>query len=321
MAAIALIAAVAFGVPAVKHQSWREIMTGSNGESSLSTSSGSSDNAGNATPEQESSPSTTITAKRQLADYSWDELSRISTQISNASSDSEALDIAERFNLTDASGKLSSAQTKDVQLTDGTSIPVRIAGFRQDVASDGSLAGITFIASTSLTTRSMNSSKNSNGGWQQSNMRSWLNDNLLDQFDSDVRNHIVTARKPSNGVGVTDDPRSVTTSEDKIWLPSLTEIGGTIPRSDYEQGSEYVADVFNAEGAAKDGPQYQLFSNLGVNQSDPSGVLRPSNNHGWWLRSASPRRDGRFMTIRSDGTPGYGADADDDGNVMIGFCL
>lgn len=323
--AFVLSAGIAFGVPAIRHASWHDILNQGQEQVSSSTSAQTKSTTADEPDTTYNTGETTSSepeVRNTLNEYTWKELASISSLIAQADSDAEGLAIAQQYHLADTQGQLDKSQTKTVGNNKGIPSTVRIAGIRQDITDQGTPAGITFISTAPIATRQMNTSKTSSGGWQDSDMRQWLNGELLQSIDDDVVTSIITTRKPSNSVGYTSSASSVTYSDDNIWIPSLTEVGGMISRSNYEQGSEYVADIFNAESVTHSGPQYQLFNELGVDQSGAMPVLRDiGKGSGWWLRSASPRRDGRFMIVRADGTPGYGADANEPLGVIVGFCL
>ena len=109
-------------------------------------------------PEQPAEPE--LAARQAVEDYSWDELSQISQKIAAASSDTEGLEIAKKYNLVSAAGTLDGTQAKTLQLSDGTSVKMRIAGFRQDERADGSgKAGITLIADSTVGERAVSDSR------------------------------------------------------------------------------------------------------------------------------------------------------------------
>lgn len=267
--------------------------------------------------ENESGSVEGVPVREDLADYSWQELSLLGQAIGGASDDAQGEKIAQEYGLLESDGSLPHNASKQLELTDGTSISVRIAGIRHDTAQNGSPAGITFIASSSLGDAVMNSTLTSDGGWSDSALRSSLQNDVINRFPSELKNSVVAVEKHTNNAGKTNSTSSVNITYDTVWLPSLVEVGGTIPRSNYEADATYVADILNAEGK-----QYQLFSELGANQDGPSDVLSiPNTPEGWWLRSASPRRAGRFMTVDASGTPGYGRDANESAGCVFGFCL
>ena len=123
----------------------------------------------------EQSDGTQLTAKDSVNDYSWDELKVLSNAIATASSNDDALQIAEDYHLCTEAGNLDGTQTKDITLSNGKTVQAQIIGFRHDPKSDGSsLSGITFLLCSPLTTLSANASGTTTGGWAQSDVRAWL---------------------------------------------------------------------------------------------------------------------------------------------------
>lgn len=258
-----------------------------------------------------------VPVRENLGDYSWKELSLLGRAIGDASDDTQGEKIAQEYGLLESDGSLPHNASKKLELSDGTSVSVRIVGIRHDTAQGGTPAGLTFIASSSLGSAVMNPSLTSDGGWSSSELRASLQGDVLDRFPSELKDAVVAVEKHTNNSGTADSTSAVNITYDTVWLPSLVEVGGEIPRSNYEAGAEYVADILNKEGT-----QYQLFQELGANQDGPADVLSiPNTSNGWWLRSPSPRRAGRFMTVDASGTPGYGRDANESAGLVFGFCL
>ncbi len=273
-----------------------------------------------------SDAATTVEQRASLNDYSWDELSRLSSMIAAADGDDGALQVERDYNLVDSSGHLTGA-TKDFTLSDGTAVSVQIAGFRHDTRSDGSgMAGITFIFTDCIASRPMCTRADNAGGWRSSAMRAYLNSGMLEELPSDLREEIAAVDKRTNNVGETDDVSLVSTTSDKLWLFSFVEVTGDVD-SWWETGRQPYADVLDAEGT-----QYQLFSEAGVACS--SGNAESAMGYGvlvksfdgqacwWWERSADDDDSSRFNGINGEGEPNvHGDDADDATGVVPGFCL
>ena len=68
--------------------------------------------------------------REDLADYSWQELSLLGQAIGGASDDAQGEKIAQEYGLLESDGSLPHNASKQLELTDGTSISVRIAGIR-----------------------------------------------------------------------------------------------------------------------------------------------------------------------------------------------
>ena len=252
--------------------------------------------------------------KNSVNDYSWSNLQAISNQIASAPSDDEGLKIAEKYHLCSADGKLDGSQKKDVTLTDGTQTSVVISGFRHDDRSDGKgKAGITFIFGDAISHQSMNSSDTNSGGWEQSQMRSWLSSDGMALLPDDLRKDVVTVSKLTNNTGETKSTSSVTATDDALWLYSYNELSGDY--SNWESMySEYV-DTFKAEGTT-----YQLFTDT---DNDNSVHVRnyQGQSYGWWERSPSPLNSDDFRNVSTDGGPDYDLNASRSIGVVPGFCI
>lgn len=254
--------------------------------------------------------------KDSVNDYGWSDLQAISNQIASAPSDSEGLKIAEKYHLCGADGKLDGSQRKDVTLADGTQTSVVISGFRHDDRSDGKgKAGITFIFGDAISNRGMNSGDTNSGGWEQSQMRSWLSTDGMALLPDDLRKDVVTVSKLTNNTGnETKSASSVTATDDALWLYSYDELSGDYPDWASDYLGEY-GDIFKAEGTT-----YQLFTD-----TDNDNSVRVRNYRGqsclWWERSPTPALSDSFMDVNTDGDPYYRDYASYLGGVVPGFCI
>lgn len=265
--------------------------------------------------------------KSCLNDYSWEEIAQISKLISKKSDQNGTIEIAKKYHLCTADGKLDGTQTKDVTLSDGTQTKVMIMGFNHDDKSDGSgKAGITFIFADDVAKKNMferadldnlfqeiQDDGSANISWENASLRSWLSDSFSNELPSDLREQIVSVDKADavmpwvsytidsyygGGIGaeLNDDPDLMTTSttittSDKLWVPSFVEVA---PLSDYlMDGWTYLL---------QEGSQYQLFDDTGVTADTPNSILGTYDSQdggGWWLRSWSTYGD-RFGGKEAD---------------------
>lgn len=259
-----------------------------------------------------------VPVRATVNDYSWEELSEISAQISACSSREEALDVAKSYNLTNPDGTLDGTQVKQIELADGTTAEVQILGFYHDDKSDGSgKAGISFMFVDGIATRAMSSSGTAAGGWEQSEARTWLNNDFLNQLPEDLRMAIVSVNKLTNNTGATADPASVTATSDSLWLVSHAELtgisDGSIPT---------YAAALDVEGV-----QYQLFADCGVTWGSAGTILTKNvvGSHSakgvcWWQRSPAPDGDAFIYTDDLYGTLN-GASADTQLALAPGICI
>ena len=261
--------------------------------------------------------------------YSWEELSAISHELSEAASDDEATDIAIGYHLLDSGGKLD-GKTKAVTLSDGTVAHVMIAGIRQDDLADGGKAGLSIVFADAPAVHAMNSESSNEGGWEKSEMRSWLNDEFLGMLPSDLKGVVRAASKKTDSTADTT-PSSVSSTSDKLWLLSLAEIVGSVSPNDLVGGSGIPAETYNAEGK-----QYKLFSDKKVSagegnavlqrefvgdDSEGSGIVVSGEASPWWQRSLSTTWTAGFESVDADGNPLNAWMTDYALGVYPGFCL
>lgn len=247
-------------------------------------------------------------ARASLEEYSWTELSQISSLIAEAQTDERAIQIAAHYGLCSEGGTIDAANTKTLSLANGMSVPIAVGGFRHDTRSDGAgRAGITFIARGSVGAEAMNALAQTAGGWEASTLRSWLNEGLLAQLPAELADLIVAVDKTTNPVvGSGEYAQSVTS--DRVWVPSYSEIVGEVVQGNRRYG------IYEPEGA-----QYRLFIDLGVTSADNAPQIALSEY--WWQRSPAQTNSAWFMCVSPDGDTGYGHLPATPDAVVIGFCL
>lgn len=268
---------------------------------------------------------------KDFTDYSWDELSQISTKIAAAATDDDGLAIAQEYKLADAAGAPVN-ETREVVLDDNTLAYARIVGFRHDQRADGSgVAGMTLMVSM-LSEQPMETSNTSQGGWESSSLRAWLAGDGMALLPDDLASHIVSVSKASNNVGVTSDFASVTQTADGLWAFSAVEVCGNITWFEDEFATEisYTAGldtVLNAEGA-----QYPYFSAAGVTeetggQSGALALTYRGSSRPWWYRSAYPLNyadtssSSYFFRASETGFPSSVGQANAAAGVVAGLCI
>lgn len=121
-------------------------------------------------------------------------------------------------------------------------------GFKADTFTDDGLpAGITFMFRTPIATRAVNDSA-ATGGWEQSSLRKWLAGEGMATLPDDLRNQIRSVRKLTNNTGGTKDASSITATDDKLWLPSMSELCGYQAPETFAEGCEYLSALYSGEG-------------------------------------------------------------------------
>lgn len=143
----------------------------------------------------------------------------------------------------------------------------------------------------------MNDYATNEGGWKDSAMRKWLNEDVLHRLPKELQAMIVprTIRQKINGEEVQ--------MQDKLWLPSFTE-------------------MFGADAAAEWAPcdlgdeQFELFD------SERSRIKEVPGRGTWWywLRSPSASHSANFCLVDSGGNA-YAYYASIAYGVAFGFCL
>lgn len=267
-------------------------------------------------PEQEAQAPEPEPVVSALESYAWDELSQISAEIAAAENEEAAIEVAKQYELCTPDGRLDGTQVKSVTLSDGTQTTVQIAGFAHDNKTEGGKAGITFIFGDAIASHDMNSDDSNDGGWEDSQMRSWLESDVAVMLPHDLAEKIVAVDKLTNNVGKTKKVSSVSTTSDSLWLYSAVEVRGI---HDHTNGGVYN-DIENAEGS-----EYKLFSDMGIEADSESDILVKTyqgNPINWWYRTPEGFRASDFNCVRKDGLPCVSsADATEIYGVVPGFCI
>ncbi|HJA29198.1 MAG TPA: zinc-ribbon domain-containing protein [Candidatus Olsenella pullicola] len=257
-------------------------------------------------PEAQTLPEDAPEVRSAVDDYSWQELSQISALIADASSDAEALELAESYNLCGPDGELDGTQAKTLELTNGTEVSMRIAGFRQDEKADGSgAAGITFIAEDPLDSLPMDSGEDATS-WEDTSLRAYLEDEGVDLLPEELADVTVAVNKTTNPVQGRGSQQVVT--EDVLWVPSYSELVGKIT------GGKRMG-AYESEGE-----QYQLFEDLGVTWTGGGSAVALSGSY-WWLRSPEVTNSRWFMCVSPDGITSYDHRPVTSNAILVGFCL
>ena len=266
--------------------------------------------------------------KPSLDAYTWEELALISRKIQETSSIENALEVALTYHLVDSKHSLKSENTKTVRLSDGTKAQVQIVGFKADTFTDDGLpAGITFMFRTPIAMRAVNDSA-ATGGWEQSSLREWLAGEGMATLPNDLHLQIRSVRKLTNNTGATKDVSSITATDDKLWLPSMSELCGHQAPETFAEGYEYLSALYSGEG-----DQYQLYreqSISGLTTNDAMIRTVDGKKIYYWERTPSADySEGAdstyFNRVGKDGdvfcwaTPGN--DPDQKTYVLPGFCI
>lgn len=242
-----------------------------------------------------------------LQAYTWEELSQISELIAEAPTDAEGLKIAALYNLCEEDGTLDPGNTKDLELADGTAVPVAVGGIRHDEMSDGSgAAGISFLTLGSVGNQPVDPSGIATP-WEDTPLRSWLNQSLMAELPSELAELVVAVDKATNlpvayggGQGVTSE---------LLWVPSYSEVVGPLDATTRRYG------IYESEGE-----QYRLYEDAGVTCSTASSALLAIGEY-WWTRSPDVVTDYHYLVVSPEGGTPYGHRTGTNDAVVIGFCL
>ena len=266
--------------------------------------------------------------KPSLDAYTWEEIALISRKIQETSSIENALEIALTYHLVDSNHSLQNENTKTVRLSDGTKAQVQIVGFKADTLTDeGFPAGITFMFRTPIAVRPVNDSA-ATGGWEQSSLREWLAGEGMATLPNPLHHQIRSVRKLTNNTGATKEAASITVTDDKLWLPSMSELCGYQAPETFAEGFEYLSALYSGEG-----DQYQLYREQGVSGlTSNDTMIRTVDGKKicYWERTPSADcSEGAdstlFNRVGKDGdvfcwaTPGN--DPDQKTYVLPGFCI
>ena len=177
--------------------------------------------------------------------------------------------------------------------TEGT-VEMQIAGIDVDEMSDGTKAPLTFISKDCLATKKfMNPTYSADGGWTDSQMKSYLTSTVKTLIPSTVRSRLVKVKKYSNSYSSGSVVANSLSIED-VWIPSAREAGIT----GYETSGAAYGTLFTNDASR--------VKNVGSSASI------------WWLRSACS--SAAFGRVMESGSFSYIAAVNVYG-VALGFCL
>ena len=141
-----------------------------------------------------------------------------------------------------------------------------------------------------ITTHAMNSTETSNGGWPSMNLRTFLNNDILNSLPSDLQSVIISTQVVS---GHNDTETTNYTSTDKLYLLSIQELFG---------------DQSSGETAAALTRQLDYYKS--VNTTSSNAFPADKDRSSWWTRTVSLSYKNTFMMIDpfgliASGSPTY----------------
>lgn len=135
------------------------------------------------------------------------------------------------------------------------------------------------------------------GGWEKSEMRSYLKDTIKPLIPANVRNAIKEVTKYSKNLDTSGGTVNNVTTSDDVWIPSAREI---FYNNTYETMGITYRTLFKITDSRKKTP-------VGSSSGSP-----------WWLRSAEAVND--FRCVYANGNNGTNS-ANNSSGVALGFCL
>lgn len=178
----------------------------------------------------------------------------------------------------------------DITLKTGEALTVQAGGTTEN--------GLRFVLKNCMKDmRGMNKRMTNKGGWRDSEMRLWLNETAFHMLPDELQEIIIPRR-----IVQTMDGEALV-SEDKLWLPSFTEMFGKENAEDWAP-------------ADTDEMQMELFT------TERSRVKEVPGNGTWWywLRSPFGSNSAYFCAVTSYGHAYYSRASSAPG-VVFGFCL
>ena len=189
-------------------------------------------------------------------------------------------------------------QIKTISLKNGKDIMVRIIGINHDVDKNGAPCPLTWeTVNLWEDPRAMNANCSNKGGWEDSDMRKWLLNNVLELFPDELSTVICNTIKSTTAGGTSD---KMVKTADKLFLLSEQEVFG---RQIYSKGNE--------------GHWYDWYRQ----ENTLYGKKYPGGERGWrWLRSPYGSNSTSFCSIYSSGSANGSYASNSDG-VSFGFCI
>ena len=172
---------------------------------------------------------------------------------------------------------------------------MEIVAFNEDDKADGTgKAKITWLSKKIVTAHAMNATATTVGGYDDSNMKSWIISDVLPQLQNNIRSAIVPVTKISgtyeNGATVINGQ----TATESLWIPSEYEMYGTTTWEN--TGARYSKFDTNAK-------------RIKYNSSGSANF--------WWLRSVYSTS--HFRCVSSSGSASLSTAYNTNG-VVLGFC-
>ena len=190
-----------------------------------------------------------------------------------------------------------------ITLSDGTETiaDVELIAFNHDDLADGTgKASLTFFCKDLPNIqKAMNPSSSDVGGWESSEMRTFVNGELFNALPSELQAVIKPVSKISDGSKV------LITTTDKLWLASFNEVGFTDGKNNLTGQGELYSAVFSSD-----------------KESRKKYITDDTDSGGWWLRSTyyTTSSNTMFWRVQTSGAS-YGDIQSGKFYVAFGFCI
>lgn len=224
--------------------------------------------------------------EKDPADWTLDDQKAVAEDIGKKGNSSELY--------SKAKDAMDAVTTWSITLTDGQTLTYRIIGINHDDLADGSgKAGLTFLTTSTNINSRMNAASTNTGGWEKSELRQQLNSgDIWNLMPSDFQSKVKSVTKLTNNVDAADKNAAVTTTTDKLFLLSYSEIVET-PFSGYGWSDH--------TWIGNEGTQYEAFKGKVTNNHDVNSAI--AFGYPWWERSMAPDSSAYFLIVHGGGDP------------------
>lgn len=136
----------------------------------------------------------------------------------------------------------------------------------------------------------MNNSTSNEGGWEASQLRTYLNSTVYNLIPEEIRNNIIDTYVVS-GHGSKDSNNFTTT--DKVYLLSTKEVWG----------KEGTTNVCTRDTAEVETRQLDYYKSQGIKTDSNNGAIKKYNGNtkNWWLRTADSADSDDFIRVNDTG--------------------
>ena len=183
---------------------------------------------------------------------------------------------------------------KRIKLKDGSEATLDIIGKNHDVDEKGNKTNLTLCFHNLYIKKAMNSEYTNKGGWRDSELRKWLNEEFFNLLPDWLQKRIIPVVKK------TSDDGKIIETVDKIFIPSEIEVFGETK--------------FSMKG---EGEQYEFFKEW---HNRIKGFKEDKHAAWYWLRSPYSGNSFNFCLVDSGGSYSSG-DADGIGGVAPCFVI